>query len=844
MKLLICLLSEEIRAEVRQLVTPSSNSLLKALVLSNLGGEPRTYIDSIYLRNIIVNADATLLPAVCTVIVSLTNKSELLDDLLGAAVSRPTLKPSVIAMLRAKLFEVRSEAGKAQIENLRVIYEEVPDPEIRSVLLKGLQRLAGDHLSDNDGINFAKCHRQLAMYNECFLFEHSGQPMAYNFLELIPLSRLRQHVSLDIDVLKRVIEDLSEKEVLPSLTFAYDAGSEEVCLQMRIDKEFKQVVEADFSLELSSILVALRLAVHVFKKASYFRRMFGRAPFIHINNLLVNEGHTDIRFRTIGMSLRSPYQIGSVGISDEEEDIARMVGFLLAHLLVGTSNDIDKFIKTPHTGVESFLVLFIRNMFLKSRTPAYSCSRFEYLVNELTAAAMLGEHQVAALYMRERLKSTLFNRNSQRVTWYGVSGAVSRHISHLRAICSKETLREFEFRNRLTLLLGPTRQLHNVSRQLLNLALNRGIKPTGSDLNQPYASLLDNLLLFSAVTIEVLSLFRSVCRSLPPARLNVSKTYSHVRISAAGYDNCFDLSDITAAAASVSMELEYKSTQALGDLSLTQMMLRILLLFHVRSNEDCLDVSEGHALPTSVFTPLAHACLVRVPRIEQDIEIMVSAVLEALQNNDEIVLPINGTNLREDLITLAGDFGRVRKHLRIRRDFGVANGRPYFPPDVMCKSLLRKTIKAKESSLPGTPLTSKLPASKYRCSWDVQKGTVVNLIVPDDALNGLLFDLKAGKFFGLKFSYLYSGKMMMIYDLLIAFVAFALLALCHYGEGFLKYYPIWSAILSASSRILVTIFVGFAGKLVIWDIGHWLPGWKSWIKSLQSANDKDINNPG
>ncbi|MDP2895994.1 MAG: hypothetical protein Q8Q12_05470, partial [bacterium] len=72
-------------------------------------------------------------------------------------------------------------------------------------------------------------------------------------------------------------------------------------------------------------------------------------------------------------------------------------------------------------------------------------------------------------------------------------------------ICIKESLRGFAFRDRLALSLGPRRQLHWLSRQLLNLVLNRGIGPTGSDLDQTYAALVEHLLLFSAISIEVLS---------------------------------------------------------------------------------------------------------------------------------------------------------------------------------------------------------------------------------------------------------------------------------------------------------------------------------------------------
>ncbi len=120
---------------------------------------------------------------------------------------------------------------------------------------------------------------------------------------------------------------------------------------------------------------------------------------------------------------------------------------------------------------------------------------------------------------------------------------------------------------------------------------------------------------------------------------------------------------------------------------------------------------------------------------------------------------------------------------------------------------------------------------------------MINLIIPDDRLNALLSDLKAGRFFGVNLTYLYSGKMMLLYDLLITIAAFVLLALCEHGEAVLKDHAVWSALLSSGSKVFVTTIVGFAGKLVFWDIGHWIPRWRPWIRSFRAANDRAIDNP-
>jgi hypothetical protein len=828
-------LGEEERAAVRQLVNSDSESLLKALFLGNLGGEPRTYLDGKYLCNIADGADATLLPPVCSALVLATNKSEFFDMLVEIACSRPALKPSVVAMLSDKLFDARSGAGRAQIENLRLVYDQIGDLEIKSVLEAGLLRVSGGDLPGPDGIAFAKNHPQLASYNECFLFRYTGQSADYDCLEQIPLSRVRQYVPLDVDALKGVIEDQAEKGVMPPLKFAYDTRSEEVSLQIRLVEGLRPLSKDDFRLDQPSILRALRLAAQVYKKAAYFRRVLRKSPYIHADNLLVGDGGATIVFRTLGMSLSSPYVIDGSAIGDEEEDIPRMVGLLLARLLVGDPKAVQTFLKAAHSGPESFLAMFIRNMSGKDPAESYSCPRFEYLVDKLVAASEIGDQQIAALYMRERLKGALFRRNSRRVTWYGVSGAVNEHASHLREICNRESLHGLPFRNRLALSMGPLRQLHWVSRQLLNLALNRGIGPTGGNLDQTYADLVERLLLFSAVTIEVLSLYRCTRNEarrcgLPPG---IPQANARVRVSAGGHEMDYSLSEFSAATAQ-------EGAPEAAELSLSQMMLKVLLQADIRVDGGCLHVSGGEAIPVSVFAPIAHACLVRVPRIENDLLALLECVFDALRNNDEMVLPGGGTNLRDDLMYLARDFGRVRRCIGIKRCFGVANGKPYFP-DVMCTSLLGETITAKEFALPGSPLTSKLPVSKYRCSWDLQAGSVANLIVPDEGLNALLTDLKAGRPYGVKLTYLYSGKMMLIYDSLPAVLAFVLLALCEHGRAALSGHAAWSALLSAGSVVLKgTVGAAFV-KMVVWDLGHWIPAWGAWIQSLRAANDAPAN---
>lgn len=837
-------LSDDERAAARQLVHSNCNTLLKLFLFEALSIDTLNYLECKYLCNIIDEEKMTLLPAVCACIVSATRESDLFTKLLGFANSHLALKPLVVAMLSSKLFDLRSGAGRAQIENLRALYEQhVADPEIKRMLLACLERISGDSRPATNGINFAKSHQQLINYNECFLFGRIDSPREYDYLELIPLPRLRQYLPLDIDALKQKVDDLAEQVILPPLKFLYDAGSKEVSLQFQLKPELKLVTKEDFPPGEESSLRILRLVAQIYKKACYFHQKLGKAPCIQVENLLVSKDGNTIVFRTLGMSLRTPYLIVEAKVEDGEKDIPIMIGMLLGHLVAGDSRAVQEFVKGHHTGIDSFLALLIKKMTSKSPTDAYSCARFDYIVGELTVGVNSGKQQVALLYMRERLKSALFRRNSQRVTWYGVAGALGEQPSHLHEICGSKILHEFAFRDRLTLAFGLRNKLHWVSRQLLNLAMNRESGPPNCNLDQTYAVLVERLLLFSVVGIEVLALTRCIQDVMGQRgrQLVVAQTFTTVQLIAADYQKHYALSEFVAATRSFPVEQAHENAPELNELSLSQMMLQLLLSFEVSIDGNRVTVCPGNAMPLSVFKPLAHACLVKLPRIEADLHMLVSTVFDALRNNDAIVLPTINTNLYDDISILAHDFWHVRKSLRVRRYFGVANGQKYFPPDVTCRSTFGKTVTARATALPGSPLTSKWPASKYAGSWDLHANSVINLVVPDDGLHALLSDLKAGKLCGVKFAYLYSGKAMLLYDLLFVIVTFVLLALCEYGTAAQKDKGGVTALFSSGSVVFKAIMVPLLGKLIFWDIGYWFPKLLSWIKSVHAANDAPVD---
>jgi hypothetical protein len=832
-------LGDDEKAAIRELVSPKCKSYIKSIFLGTLSNSQLTYLDGKYLCNIIKNGDEIILPTVCSAIISASNWSDLLEHMLKFIDSYPKLKPSIISILSTKLFDLRSGSGRIQIENLKALYDQIPDQEIKRVLKLGLVRILGDAFPDAEGSSFIKSHKDLDRYNECFLFEYIGQSAEYDSLELIPVSKFQQYIPNDLNSIKIALEDLSEKEVLPTLLFLYDSGSDEINLKYLHIKGLKLLSKSDFQLNSESILYALRIAVQVYKKACYFYRVINKAPLIQADNLLINESGDTVVFRTLGKSLSSPYLIDGVAIGDEEVDISRMVGMLLSSLLFCNAHSVKEYLKKDHSGIESFLSLFIKNMSARAYSDAYSCARFEYIVEQLLIVSKEGKDQFLSLYMKERLKASLYKRYNSYTSWYGVLGTVSDQVSHLREACNRETIRIFPYRNRLVLSTSPIRQLHWISRQLLNMTVNLRCKSIESILDSNYLDLIIHLMLFSIVSIETLTLSTCLRKKFDLNKIEIPAACELIHVNAAGYERDYKQSEILQAKALYPAEIKYEENQDAWASTVSLIMLRILLFFEVHVEKNNMQISDGGIIPKQVFKNLAHACLIRIPRIEDELELHVKSALEALQNNDEIIQTNSSIHLDEEIKILAHDFKNIRKLLRIKRSFGVANGQKYFPPDIKCKSFFHRSIIVKEPLLSGFPLTNRFPSSKYHCSWDVHSDTILSLVIPDEGLNSLLSDIKSGKFFGFKLSYLYSGKMMLLYDGLFATVTSLLLIACEYAKTALQDRAVWSAILNASSKVLEGSVTASIAKIVLWDIGHWIPGWILWIKSLRSANDKD-----
>jgi len=818
------------RMQLRKLVGPNSPDLLKMLLLSKLHTLPTMYVDGTYLRGILRNSGVLVLPAVSVLIAAATDESALFDDLLKSALSRLAFKPLVISLVTKEIFKRRGSAGLAEAENLKEFYGQVSDKELKQAMLNALSRIMNYGLACDE--EFAKLHKEKDRYNECFFFERALGGANYDYLELIPEDRLREYMRCDLDSARGIVGDLSAKTILLPSAFGYDSGKHEIRLEFRNEARYRELGGQEFPRAPDSIRRALLLAAQAYKKAAYFLRLAGKVPPISVDNVLVDATESTLVFRTLGRSLSAQHIITGVTFGDQEPDIAKMVSIFLQDLLFKTRAEAKNFLdQTHHKGIDAFLAHCIRNMSAKEPAQRYSCSRFDYLVEQFTKAPGLSEPQICSLYLRERLKGALFRHNSEKVTWNGICRAVNDHLGeHLRVVCEPRVLHDAPFQNHLLLVGRGKRELHTLSRELLGLILNRRDLVDVKWADGPYCDLVECLLLYGIISVEVVSLGRVLDNKLALHRLFTAgfHTENRIRVEAGGYCAEFASEEI---AALLIPEREGKTWEAIVGLSLQQLAVQALLACEVETGENRLTVRKPDAMSQEVFRRFAHACLVRVPQVEESAQRLLDAVFLALRSNEDFARPGGLGDIRNVVEILAEDLRRVRRSFDIKRRHGKADGRD-FPPDIGCRSWFRR-LRAKEQALLGCALTNSFPSSRdgYACSWDQQGPSMVNLVIPSERVNSLMADLRRGKLFGYKLRYMYSGRAMALWDLPLCVASGTIYAICELAKGSATVGGAAKGVAAVGASFSSVVMVMFAGKLLLYDIGYWA----SWHRRLVGA---------
>ena len=200
---------------------------------------------------------------------------------------------------------------------------------------------------------------------------------------------------------------------------------------------------------------------------------------------------------------------------------------------------------------------------------------------------------------------------------------------------------------------------------------------------------------------------------------------------------------------------------------------------------------------------------------------------------DDLTVNIDMQSLHRTIGVIARDFTRLRRRMKLRRRSGWADGKK-FPEKIVCKSHFRRVQAVRDDAIPAMALVSGFPSSKYRCSWDMSRDVVTSLVIASPGLYSFLVDLKKGKLFGRKLSYLYTGRAMLPWDFALFVSTLLVMALVKGGEdgfqsGFLK-----SACEAASN--LLAVFAASLFIKVIYDLRHWIRPLKDFISHIRGAS--------
>jgi len=815
--------SDDDRVAIRHIVGPRSHELHKMLLLSNLTKLPSVYADSVYLSGLLADGGVLTLSVACNLLVAATDRGEVFDALTKLMASRFAFKPLVISFVSKGIFDKRSAAGLAEIENLKSLYACVADEELKLCMLGALSRIRQYGLSCDE--EFAKRHKEIARYNECFLFESMGERECYDYLELIPARRVRDNIIADLEAFKSITDDFGVKTILPRSSIFYDSSKDEIRIEYKTEERYRVLNPSDFSLTHESVFCACALASEVYRKACYFRRFTGKAPHISPENLLVDVVSRSAVFRTVGRSLCGLHVVHGTKVGDEDADIARMLASLLETLLFQSQSEYTEFVKTkPQSGINAFLCLFMQRLKAKNPDRRYTSSRFAYLVDQLQSSddSQPLPYSLEVIYLRERLKGGLFSHNSKVATWQGICRTLEDHLSHhIRAVCGRETLRSFPYRSRLFLSGKGKRQLHVVSKQLFNLALCRQDISDVESIDSAYLDLLEFLLLYATVCLEMISLARIHSKTTAIEKLTSTPLLSgdRVWINAGGHKTQVLTEDLSAL---VIRQPKQNTDGPTTGLSLRQISLLALLGCGVDCGNDTITILKPQGFREDVFQSFIHASLICIPNIELTVKNEITEICSVLRSNEEIGRLKSLEVLRDAVNILAQDLSRVRSSYGVKRRFGCADGKR-FPLYVRCRSLFRRPLRVKKHALPGCVLTNSFPSSKtgYYCSWDISDSEPTSLMIPSEGLHSLVQDLMRGDIFGFKLSTLYSGRLMIVWDA-IAFIATALaLGYCEHTKGSIIASTGMKDACSVLTYLLGPLFWILLGKLLIFDLRHW-----------------------
>ena len=771
---------------VRRTILPDSRFLEKKYLLENTIPVSIDRTDTVFIDNLLKN-NTHLLFTECATLFSRLKDDNSLFRVLQAFFNRlVNHKDVIIYYLTSLILEEYKNARMSELKNQEGLYYEISDTEIRRELtgvISTLQRHASRR-------NLDSARKEVLVgdsYNGCFYFRHETDEINnHNFIEYIPINKPKAYEFNNISKLGNDISDLVNKKVLPDLTFEIDSTRSEALIKYRVPEGYKPLAERVFSTTNADIKCVFDLMEDLYKKAHYFYKQFSMLPLIKADNLLLSVDEKTLLFRKLGTMFCPVHIISGESIRNgegAEAEIPKMISMLLKDLIFrNESKEIARFLKqgTPKVGINLFLAHFIQRMSSKELEIRYSYERVSYLTQRLKRMRDGSDYDVSVFYFSERLKERLYENNRGTINWAGICNTLDDFYRELAVIYGIANFADIKFRNKTLFSFSLPRNLHYLSKILLNICLNIGTILSERATRDSMANVLELMNYFAIFCIETLS-FLKVGILSNQTRGNYPKISNQFILSACGYSLPYDITDVEPIQGLMEKD---RGGQNVFDFSVNFTLKQISFLYLIKTfpfetNGGNIVLSrETNGIEEGDFRQLSFNMLKRLPEIENRIMDLTHNVMKALKSNTNYEIPEQMLNLKDDILSYLKNISSMRNRMKFKRIFGKRTKIDRFPPEICCRPLIGigKCYITNQSSLFKMPLSTLYPSSKSRCSFDIVNNQIVNLIIPNEQINKLIGKLK-GIGFQL-FKYLYSDKAKLLWDagtFIVLFVVTALL---------------------------------------------------------------------
>jgi TOTE conflict system primase-like protein/reverse transcriptase-like protein len=816
-------LETQIQNEIDKGFTINTNYLIKKALLSGIEGVSTfREIDNNLFKRILNNNYCQILGECCKILSLINGQKQLLNTLIKFIEDeKPKYDDFVINLFGRKIYERYKESNNRELENLIILYDD-QRAEIKDAVKMVVSRIEDSYSSltsvQADGFNLIEIYNGCSYY--CSVENHK------NYREILPFTDSIIHQEII-----RNISELNDKIIIPKTSVEYNSTLKEVRLNSRIPESYINISEILFSLENNhDCFNFLKLINILYQKSIIYHRITGKIPII-IGNAIVNKETFDVLFTKKGKDALNQYNCDTEIIdSSNSENILKLIYSLIFNILFKTKTEFEKYIDSnnnPKTGIQLFVYYLIKR--IQNRN--IGIEKVSYLIDLIQIENVDDEVSISYLFFSEKLKIDIFKNCEQFINWKGITSGLIELYGDFALTYGKIDFSNVNFRDRIFLNKAYPSSLSKLSKNILNFNSNIN-KLLTSFTDRFYLNYFQLINTFTVYCLEIHSVFKSIVilkKKISPLSENIDI------IACEGVSMNLDKSELR----NLNRLIKLYNSSGNGifnssiNYSLKEMSTLCLLVYFDFSIEDNKIVIERTKLKKDEI--LIDLFIIQNPIIEKTIYFYISSINDSLKNYyrcpDILIdeLQQSKTKIQTHLFLLR----KVQKKHGIKRRQNKYYKNIY--KNFKIKRLIGRNFEIPISLINNNPFTDTFNNFERvgNLQYEKKNGTIFNIIIPDKRFDTLYQNLKRGKLFRNKITYIYSGKLLLIVDLvLLAFFIFNIIQInfiinSDNTAGDRSSY-LW--VVRAFCWLIVTFFTG---KILSIDISYWSRRIPNFINKLK-----------